>query len=199
MADSQQSNTVFPPMDPPPPAPATPSILPSKPEPDGDKYVMPNEEGNPDELIANEEGNPDELIAKSHMPKHFDIFTPFLNKFTEGEKYLTEKILAIMAPYGIKILSKKTGTSRSNSNPNTKAAFPSRSFTYICGCCNKGIKDIPEGEEGECGFLMALLLQDKGENTHKPFLQIRKFNLPPMSRHLLISYHPKIVISQRVK
>jgi hypothetical protein len=115
-----------------------------------------------------------------HLPSQFNLFFPSTeHEFNDGEAAMKAAILQVTAPLGIRSLSIEGKGSATNKDVDTKGKFPHKRFRWICGSCK-------QKEREDCGFWIRLLLQDKiGEK--EPFLQVMELQLPPTSKHLLVS------------
>ncbi len=133
------------------------------------------------------------ITSTSQLPSQFDILLP--GKFFGSAELLRNTLHTLLSPYGIQRLVLGPN-SHLNHNPDTKTIFPHRRFNLICGSCNTDIRDKDSTENGCCGFRIVLLLVT--DASGESFLEVRKFELPPTSRHLLISHEDREAAESKV-
>ena len=106
-------------------------------------------------------------------------------KFTCDEDAVNRLIISILGPYGVKHLVLADG-SHKNKDVSTQQMYPHKRFAWKCGSCAVDTRKMDNSIQGCCGFKIRFLLQDKKDDA-PPHLEVREFELPPTSNHLLVS------------
>jgi hypothetical protein len=118
------------------------------------------------------------------------------HEFTGREAQFKKALLAVTEPLGIKRLRILNTGCAMNENVETMEMFPHRRIRYGCGSCDKDQKQRDESQRGCCGFMIQLLLVNKEDKA--PHLQVRRFNLPPTSNHVLVSEEARAKSTSKV-
>jgi hypothetical protein len=132
-------------------------------------------------------GDKDNISSGARMstePAHFAIYHDQHQKFTGGLHLFLKTLNSVLAQFGLRRIITGPNTHR-NRNPLTMDQFPYRRCTYVCGSCTPEQRLIGDDEQGCCGFKIRLLLHDT--DCDEPYLQVREFSLPPMSKHLIVT------------
>jgi hypothetical protein len=117
-------------------------------------------------------------------------------KFTCDEDAVNRLIISIVAPYGVKHLVLAAG-SHKNKDGSTQQMYPHRRFVWNCGSCAVDTRKMDDSIQGCCGFKIRFLLQDKKDDA-PPHLEVREFQLPPTSNHLLVSTEARQLSESKV-
>ena len=120
------------------------------------------------------------------LPEHFDVFKKGAT-FTCSEDAVKQQITSILQPYGVYHLNFGDGTrGNKDGSESTKQMFPHKRWIWVCGSCEKRVRNMDDSERGCCGLKIRFLLRDKEEDK-QPYLEVMEFKLPPTSNHLLVS------------
>lgn len=131
----------------------------------------------------------------THIPDHFHPYLPG-KTFNYSEDTLMKNIVAVLGPYGCHRLVLGQG-SRANSNERSKLMYPHKRWSWKCGSCSRDDRNKDDSALGCCGIKIRLLLVDNDPESD-PYLEVKEFNIPPLSRHLRVSQQARAASESKV-